>query len=156
MVLVGDIAPHASRPRLPMKQRLWRSQRGAVALARSNWTAAVSWLTNAGAFEMEAAKIYFIVFGLLTIAGGVVGYVKAGSAASIIAGAVTGVLLLIAAFLLPEHQAWGLGTALIVSLLLAGYFIRKYLQTATVMPSGMMSVLSVIGIIAAILAWVRK
>jgi uncharacterized membrane protein (UPF0136 family) len=106
--------------------------------------------------SMEAAKIYFIVFGLLTIAGGIVGYVKAGSVPSIIAGAITGVLLLVAAFLLPEHQALGLGTALIVSLLLAGYFIRKYLQTGTVMPAGIMSVLSVIGIIAAVVAWVRK
>src|SRR5437773_2187151 len=35
---------------------------------------------------MEAAKIYFIIFGLLTIAGGVVGYVKAGSVASAGAG----------------------------------------------------------------------
>ena len=35
--------------------------------------------------QMEAAKIYFIIFGLLTIAGGIMGYVKAGSVASIIA-----------------------------------------------------------------------
>jgi uncharacterized membrane protein (UPF0136 family) len=105
---------------------------------------------------MEAAKIYFIVFGLLTIAGGVVGYVKAGSVASIIAGGITGVLLIVAAFLLPAHQAWGLGTGLIVSLLLLGYFVPKYLRTGTIMPAGMMSVLSVIGIITAIVVWVRK
>src|SRR5882724_10404236 len=109
-----------------------------------------------GAFQMEAAKIYFIIFGLLAIAGGIVGYVKAGSAASIIAWAITGVLLLVAAFLLPEHRVAGLATALIVSLLLAAYFIRKYLSTGAVMPAGMMSVLSVIGIIAAIVAWMRK
>ena len=109
-----------------------------------------------GAFEMEAAKIYFIIFGLLTNAGGIVGYVKAGSAASIIAGAITGVLLLVAAFLLPEHRVAGLATALIVSLLLAAYFIRKYLSTGAVMPAGMMSVLSLIGIIAVIAAWMRK
>jgi uncharacterized membrane protein (UPF0136 family) len=105
---------------------------------------------------MEAAKIYFIVFGLLTIAGGIVGYVKAGSAASIIAGSITGVLLLVAAFLLPEHRVAGLVTALIVSLLLAGYFIRKYLSTGAVMPAGVMSALSVIGIIVAVVVWVRK
>jgi uncharacterized membrane protein (UPF0136 family) len=105
---------------------------------------------------MEAAKIYFIIFGLLTIAGGIVGYVKAGSTASIIAGAITGVLLLVAAFLLPEHRVAGLATALIVSLLLAAYFIHKYLSTHAVMPAGMMSVLSVIGIIAAIVVWLRK
>ena len=105
---------------------------------------------------MEAAKIYFIVFGLLTIAGGVVGYVKAGSTASIIAGGITGVLLLVAAFLLPEHRVAGLAIALIVSLLLAAQFVPKLLRTGRVMPAGIMSVLSVIGIITAIVVWVRK
>jgi uncharacterized membrane protein (UPF0136 family) len=105
---------------------------------------------------MEASKIYFIVFGVLTIAGGVVGYVKAGSVASIIAGSITGVLLLVAAFLLPEHRAIGLATAFIISLLLAAQFAPKFLRTGRVMPAGMMSILSVIGIIAAIVAWVKK
>jgi uncharacterized membrane protein (UPF0136 family) len=105
---------------------------------------------------MEAAKIYFIIFGLLTIAGGIVGYVKAGSVASVIAGSITGVLLLVAAFLMPEHRVGGLATALIVSLLLATYFGRKYFSTGAIMPAGMMSVLSVIGIIAAIVVWVKR
>jgi len=105
---------------------------------------------------METAKIYFIIFGVLTVAGGVVGYVKAGSVASIIAGSVTGVLLIVAAFLLPEHHAIGLATALIVSLLLAAQFVPKFIKTGRVMPPGTMSVLSVIGIILAILAWVKK
>src|SRR5204862_6828250 len=105
---------------------------------------------------MEAAKIYFIIFGLLTIAGGIVGYVKAGSAASIIAGALTGVLLLVAAFLLPEHRVAGLATALIVSLLLAPQFVPKFIRTGRIMPAGLMSQLSVIRIIAAVSAWVRK
>jgi uncharacterized membrane protein (UPF0136 family) len=105
---------------------------------------------------MEAAKIYFIVFGVLTIAGGVVGYVKAGSVASIVAGSITGVLLLVAAFLLPEHRAIGLATAFTISLLLAAQFAPKFLRTGRVMPAGMMSILSVIGVIAAIVAWVKK
>jgi uncharacterized membrane protein (UPF0136 family) len=105
---------------------------------------------------MEAARIYFLVFGVLTIAGGVVGYVKAGSVASIIAGSITGVLLLVAAFLLPEHRAIGLATAFIISLLLAAQFAPKFIRTGRVMPAGMMSILSVIGGIAAIVAWVKK
>jgi uncharacterized membrane protein (UPF0136 family) len=105
---------------------------------------------------MEAAKIYFIIFGLLTIAGGIIGYVKSGSASSIIAGAITGVLLLVAAFLLPQYRVAGLAAALIVSLLLAAQFVPKFIRTGRIMPAGMMSVLSVIGIIAAIIAWVRK
>jgi uncharacterized membrane protein (UPF0136 family) len=105
---------------------------------------------------MEGAKIYFIVFGVLTVAGGVAGYVKAGSVASIIAGSITGVLLLVAAFLLPEHRAIGLATAFIISLLLAAQFAPKFIRTGRAMPAGMMSILSVIGIIAAIVAWVKK
>jgi uncharacterized membrane protein (UPF0136 family) len=105
---------------------------------------------------MEAAKIYFIVFGVLTVAGGVVGYVKAGSVASIIAGSITGVLLLVAAFLLPEHRAIGLATGFIISLLLAAQFAPKFIRTGAVMPAGTMSILSVIGIIVAIVAWIKK
>src|SRR5881275_2244495 len=55
-----------------------------------------------------SAKIYFIIFGLLTIVGGVIGYVKAGSTASIIAGAISGVALIVAAYLLPRNVALGL------------------------------------------------
>jgi uncharacterized membrane protein (UPF0136 family) len=108
------------------------------------------------AHSMEATKIYFIVFGALTIVGGVVGYAKAGSVASVIAGSITGVLLLVAAFLLPEHRAVGLATAFIVSLLLAAQFIPKFARTGRVMPAGLMSILSVIGIIVALVAWIKK
>ena len=105
---------------------------------------------------MGAAKIYFIVFGILTIAGGVIGYVKAGSMPSIIAGSISGILLLVAAFLLPDHRVAGLATGLIISLLLAGQFIPKFIRTGKAMPAGMMSVLSAIGIIMAIVAWTKK
>lgn len=102
------------------------------------------------------AKIYFIVFGVLTIAGGVMGYVKAGSTASIIAGSVSGILLLLGAWLIPQNQTAGLALSGIVSLLLVGYFLPKFFRTHAVMPAGLMSVLSVIGVIVAIATWVKK
>jgi uncharacterized membrane protein (UPF0136 family) len=102
------------------------------------------------------AKIYFIIFGLLTIVGGVMGYVKAGSTASIIAGSVSGILLLLAAFLLPGNLAVGLALAAVVSVALAGRFIPAFIKTGHLMPAGLMSVLSVIGLIVAIVAWVKK
>ena len=101
-------------------------------------------------------KIYFIVFGLLTIVGGVIGYVKAGSTASIIAGSIAGILLLIAAFLLPGNLALGLALATVISIALAGRFIPAFIKTGHLMPAGLMSVLSVIGIIMAIVAWMKK
>ena len=105
---------------------------------------------------MEAAKIYFIVFGVLTIVGGIIGYVKAGSVASVIAGSITGILLLVGVFLLPEHRVIGLATVFIISLLLLAQFAPKFIRTGRVMPAGMMAILSVIGLIAAIVVWVKK
>jgi uncharacterized membrane protein (UPF0136 family) len=105
---------------------------------------------------MDATRLYFLIFGALTILGGVIGYVKAGSVPSIIAGAITGVLLLVAGALLPEHRAAGLAAAFIVSLLLAAQFVPKFIRAGKVMPAGLMSILSVIGIIVAVVAWLKK
>ena len=53
---------------------------------------------------MDATQLYFLIFGALTIIGGVIGYLKAGSLPSIIAGAITGVLLLVAGWILPTNR----------------------------------------------------
>ena len=105
---------------------------------------------------MDATKLYFLIFGALTIVGGIVGYVKAGSLPSMIAGGITGVLLLVAGSLMSSHRLIGLATALVVSLLLAAQFVPKFVRTAKMMPAGLMSILSVIGIIVAIIAWLKK
>jgi uncharacterized membrane protein (UPF0136 family) len=105
---------------------------------------------------MDVTRLYFLIFGALTILGGVIGYVKAGSVPSIIAGAITGVLLLVAGTLLPQHRAAGLAAAFIVSLLLAAQFVPKFIRTGKVMPAGLMSILSVIGIVVAVVAWLKK
>jgi uncharacterized membrane protein (UPF0136 family) len=104
---------------------------------------------------MEATKVYFLIFGALTIIGGVVGYVKAASLPSLIAGSITGMLLLVAGALLPEHRTIGLATAFVISLLLAAQFIPKFFRTRKAMPAGLMSILSVIGIIVALVAWTQ-
>src|SRR5438270_9639905 len=98
---------------------------------------------------MDAISIYFLIFGALTIVGGVIGYVKAGSLPSIIAGAITGVLLLVAGWIIPNHRTAGLVIALAVSVLLAAQFVPKLLRTGKMMPAGLISVLSVIGIVVA-------
>ncbi len=103
-----------------------------------------------------AAKIYFIIFGVLTIVGGIIGYASKGSVPSIIAGSIAGVLLLLGAFLLPSHFLLGLAIDLVVSLLLAGQFVPKLIQTGKPMPAGMMSILSVIGIVMAVITWIKK
>jgi Small integral membrane protein len=105
---------------------------------------------------ISAVRIYFVVFGILTIAGGIIGYVSKGSVPSIIAGSVSGILLLVSAFLLPRNPAAGLIMAALISLLLAGQFLPKLIRTGQMMPAGIMSALSILGIIAVIAAWAGK
>jgi uncharacterized membrane protein (UPF0136 family) len=105
---------------------------------------------------LEPAKIYFLVFGVLTIAGGIMGYVKARSVASLVAGAITGILLIVAALILPQQREFGLALALLTSAILAGQFIPRLLRTRRLMPAGLMSLLSVVGIVVAIAAWIGK
>ena len=105
---------------------------------------------------LGAARIYFIIFGVLTIVGGLIGYVSKGSVPSIVAGSISGLLLLLGALLLPNHAVAGLAIDLIVSLLLAAQFVPKFIQTGQAMPAGMMSILSVIGILTALAAWLKK
>jgi uncharacterized membrane protein (UPF0136 family) len=97
---------------------------------------------------LEFTKIYLFLFGVLTIAGGVVGFVKAGSRASLIAGGVSGALLLVAGYLVGAGNVLvGLILGLVLSLALAGQFGPKFVRTRKVMPAGLMAVLGIIGII---------
>ena len=101
-------------------------------------------------------RIYFFIFGVLTIAGGVMGYVKVHSAASLIAGGISGVLLLLAGWLMPDQPATGLILGGVTALLLLGYFAPKFMRTGAIMPAGLMAVLSIAGVVLAIMAWLKK
>ncbi len=101
---------------------------------------------------LDAVRIYLYVFGVLTIAGGIMGYVKANSRPSLIAGVSSGVLLIGAAYLVGAKGMIGLLLGLIVSLPLAGRFISGFRKTGKVMPAGVMALLSVGGVVLTIAA----
>ena len=106
---------------------------------------------------LELTKNYYFIFGALTILGGVLGFVKAGSRASLIAGGVAGALILVAAWLLRSGTVQaGLILGLVLSALLEMRFLPAFVKTKKPMPAGMMAVLSMIGTVLSVLALVKK
>jgi uncharacterized membrane protein (UPF0136 family) len=97
------------------------------------------------------AQIYYYLFGLVAIAGGAMGYARAKSKASLIAGGVSGALLIIAGLLSPGVPGFVL--ALIVSLLLLIHFGRSYAAKRKPMPAIPMMVLSGICIVLTAIVW---
>lgn len=84
------------------------------------------------------------------------GYVKAQSMASLVAGGVAGLLLIGAGALIATKTQPGLILGLLVSIALAGRFIPAYMKSQAFMPAGLMGILSVIGIILTILAFIKR
>jgi uncharacterized membrane protein (UPF0136 family) len=101
---------------------------------------------------LAIARGYLFVFGMLTIAGGVLGFVKAKSRPSLIAGTLSGLSLMVAGYLVGTRGTLGLALGLIVSLSLAGRFIGAYKKTGKLMPAGLMSVLAVAGVVFTVVA----
>jgi uncharacterized membrane protein (UPF0136 family) len=91
-------------------------------------------------------------YGLLSLAGGVIGYVKAGSRASLIAGGISGLVLIGGALLALRQPVLGLGLACVVSLALVARFARSVVSKqrasgiAYVMIGGGLAVLVAAGI----------
>jgi len=106
---------------------------------------------------LDITKLYLFIFGALTIAGGVMGYLKAGSKESLIAGGVSGLLLLVAGYLIATAKTQpGLILGIVVSAALAYKFVPAFLATHKFMPAGMMALLSVVGIVMTVVGLVKK
>jgi uncharacterized membrane protein (UPF0136 family) len=105
---------------------------------------------------LTTARLYFFVFAAFTTAGGLMGFLKAQSKASLIAGLVSGLLLAASGYLMPVKTTPGAVLGLAVSLLLLGRFLPAYLKKGIAMPAIPMIILSIAGIVFAILALVKR
>jgi uncharacterized membrane protein (UPF0136 family) len=105
---------------------------------------------------MNTLHIFTFIFGALSIALGAIGFLKAKSKASLIAGSISGILVLIAGYLMlqPNAQAGKIMAAVVTGLLL-GRFLPNFLKTKKVLPSGIMSVACVIEIVLLVLFWAK-
>lgn len=95
---------------------------------------------------IATAGFYLIFFGVVTAVGGVMGFVKAKSKASLIAGSISGILLVVAGLLARQGNKNGLILGLVVAVALLGRFGAVFAKTRAMVPAGIMSLLSVIAI----------
>jgi uncharacterized membrane protein (UPF0136 family) len=89
-----------------------------------------------------AAQISIVVFGTLVLGGGVMGFVKAKSKASLIAGVVSDALLLAAFAISFSNFRLGISVASFIAALLLLVFFLRLKSSKKFMPSGLMVLLS--------------
>jgi uncharacterized membrane protein (UPF0136 family) len=94
---------------------------------------------------VQIAQAVLGFYAVMLVIGGIIGRVKAGSSASLIAGTVSA-LMIGACFGLtfaPAADRFAFVIAGAVSMLLAIFFSRKFLATGKFMPGGMMALISI-------------
>ena len=93
---------------------------------------------------MKKSAYVMLAYGLLIIVGGMIGFAKAHSMPSLIAGSTFGILGIISSICMFKNQTWSVYFSMGISALLTVFFAFRFINTAKFMPSGMMCVLSLI------------
>ncbi|MEM9922547.1 MAG: TMEM14 family protein [Cyanobacteria bacterium P01_D01_bin.50] len=86
-------------------------------------------------------------YGALAIIGGIIGYKSAGSKVSLISGTISGLLLLITAYLQWSGVIWGFNLAVVITSILVIVFAIRLIKTRKVMPAGLMFVLGLVTLV---------
>ena len=84
----------------------------------------------------------FVIYGALMLAGGIFGFVKAGSKTSLIMGIISGILIFTGVGLLGQDYAAGRAVLAFTSFGLTGVFALRLVKTRKFMPSGVLLALS--------------
>ena len=106
---------------------------------------------------IDYARLFYYVFGLITLIGGVQAFVSIGSNASLIGGGISGLLLLVAGWLVQTQKVLpGLILGLVITLALAGMFLPKFLKGGGWWPAGVEGILGVVGVVLTVLALLKR
>ncbi|MEW6730192.1 MAG: TMEM14 family protein [Acidobacteriota bacterium] len=93
---------------------------------------------------MNITAYAVIIYGILVILGGLIGYLQASSKASLIAGGVSGAVLILSGWLMLDYLPTGTYLALLVAVALAILFGKRFAAKQAFMPAGLMLLLSVL------------
>ncbi|MCC5664593.1 hypothetical protein LC653_11850 [Nostoc sp. CHAB 5784] len=95
---------------------------------------------------MNLSIIAAFAYGILAIAGGIIGYIQARSKVSLLSGSISGLLLVLAAYFQLQGQTWGSILALIVTAVLVVVFAVRLAKTRKFMPAGLMTILGMLAL----------
>ena len=98
--------------------------------------------------QSNIATVAVAVFGLFSLIGGFIGYTKAGSRASLIAGSLSGIVLLLCAYGIWKGNTYAAVASLLVAVLLGGRFLVTWIKNRRVMPDLLMVLLSLTTLLA--------
>ncbi len=105
---------------------------------------------------MKLAAIVVAIYGLFTLIGGFIGYLKAGSRASLIAGGISGIVLLSCVYGLIWASTAAAGLSLAVALVLGVRFLGTWSKKRRVMPDLLMVVLSALAAVTVIVELISR
>ncbi|HEX4840085.1 MAG TPA: TMEM14 family protein, partial [Rhabdochlamydiaceae bacterium] len=97
------------------------------------------------------------LYGVLIFAGGIIGYLKAGSEASLVMGGISGLLLLISSggMFSKKYFKKAVFFTLVLTLILDAFFSYRFMTTMKFLPSGLLALVS-IGVIIGLVAELRR
>ena len=92
---------------------------------------------------MDLATLVVGFYGLFSLVGGIIGYVKAKSTASLIAGSVSGIIFLICGYWIAQGNLAAHIVSLVLAIALGVRFFKTWRTNHRVMPNLLMIIFSV-------------
>ncbi|MBW4617044.1 MAG: hypothetical protein KME21_28145 [Desmonostoc vinosum HA7617-LM4] len=99
---------------------------------------------------MNLSIIAALIYGILAIIGGIIGYMQANSKVSLLSGTISGLLLIFASYLQMQGQTWALILAACVTAVLVVVFAVRLAKTRKFIPAGLMIILGMLALVVTI------
>jgi len=96
---------------------------------------------------MQITALEIWVYGMLMMIGGIVGYLKVGSKASLLSGVGLGLALLASGYGVWNGSRQSLVAAVVIAALLIALFAMRLTKTKRFMPAGVLAILSLVAVI---------
>jgi uncharacterized membrane protein (UPF0136 family) len=100
---------------------------------------------------MGLRSLAAIVYGILAVVGGIIGYTQARSLPSLVAGIISGILLIVGSVAHQQGAAWGLPLAIGVTIALVITFAVRFWKTRKFMPAGLMLIAGIVALLIMLL-----